>query len=155
MIETAASKSFAEGESASVSGEHRPREAHSHGGAPGNVGSAFTWLNVVCLDAPIVAVVWQWLFARSFGLGVSEGGSAALFLTAWLIYLADRFGDSISLRRGAPTSLRQRFCVRHRTPWIVAVIVIGAADVFVIRTTLEWHTLVSGAVLGSATGAYL
>ncbi len=23
------------------------------------------WLNLVCLDAPIVAITWQWLFARA------------------------------------------------------------------------------------------
>ena len=29
--------------------------------------SPVVWLNLLCLDAPIVAVTWQWLFGRTFG----------------------------------------------------------------------------------------
>ena len=29
--------------------------------------SPVVWLNLLCLDAPIVAVSWQWLFAHTFG----------------------------------------------------------------------------------------
>ena len=76
--------------------------------------SAVTWLNLVCLDAPLVAIGWQWLFAWSFDLSVPKGGTAALFLTAWLIYVADRLGDSLSIDLGRATSLRQRFCYGHR-----------------------------------------
>jgi hypothetical protein len=53
----------------------------------------FVWLNLVCLDAPLVAVAWQWLIASSLHLAVALADSAALFLTAWGIYLADRLAD--------------------------------------------------------------
>ena len=71
--------------------------------------SPLLWLNLVCLDAPLVAICWQWIFAYNFHLSVPPGHRAALFLTAWLIYLADRFGDSLSLVAGQPNSARQQF----------------------------------------------
>ena len=58
------------------------------------------WLNLVCLDAPLVSVAWLWLFARTFHATVDPVNCAALFLTAWLIYLADRLADSCSLPDG-------------------------------------------------------
>src|SRR3954463_7913322 len=128
MIETAASKSFAGERSASVATKPLPRALVPARRAPG----VFTWLNVVCLDAPIVAVTWQWLFARSFQVPIARGATAALFLTAWLIYLADRLVDSLSLEPRAPQSLRQGFCLRHRGFWLVAVPLLALADLFVV-----------------------
>ena len=69
-------------------------------GVPARVLSRnpLVWLNLVCLDAPLVAICWQWIFGNTLHLVVPLGHRLALFLTAWLIYLADRFGDSMSLR---------------------------------------------------------
>jgi hypothetical protein len=113
------------------------------------------WLNLLCLDAPLVAVSWHWLFAQNLGIPLSGGGTCALLLTAWLIYLADRFGDSRSLDAAAPTSLRQRFCLRHRVAWIVGVGLIAAADLFVICMWLNARQLVAGAGVGVCALAYL
>src|SRR3954466_12383349 len=68
----------------------------------------FVWLNLVCLDAPLVTISWQWIFGNTLHLVVPLGHRLALFFTAWLIYLADRFGDSMSLRSSQPKSLRQQ-----------------------------------------------
>jgi len=87
-----------------------------------------TWLNLVCLDAPLVAVSWAWVFGRSFSISVTPGAACALFLTGWVIYLADRFGDSLSTDPAAATSLRQRFCLRHSAAWIGAIALAAAAD---------------------------
>jgi hypothetical protein len=73
--------------------------------APSGNASVLTWLNLVCLDAPLVAASWQWLFARTFGVPVISANACALFLTAWLIYLVDRLGDSVALRPGMPVAL--------------------------------------------------
>jgi hypothetical protein len=67
MIEAPASKSFA---------------ARRGDGAPAPAplrASPLTWLNLVCLDAPLVAIAWQWLFARSLSIRVDLGATAALF----------------------------------------------------------------------------
>jgi hypothetical protein len=99
------------------------------------------WLNLVCLDAPLVAIAWQWLFARSFGVAVGIGATLALFLTAWLIYLADRFGDSLSIDLTRSTALRQRFCLRHRRVWRAAIVCVALADcavIFLFLTGTSW-----------------
>ena len=52
------------------------------------------WPNLLSLDAPLIAVLWQALLARSFGIPLVPAGSAALGLTVWAIYLADRILDA-------------------------------------------------------------
>ncbi|CAN5228412.1 hypothetical protein BH20VER2_BH20VER2_02150 [soil metagenome] len=137
MIEAAASKSCG-GEVVA-----RPRTA-----------GVLTWLNLVCLDAPLVAVSWCWLFAQSFDVPVTAGAGAALFLTAWLIYLADRLSDSLSLDRDGETSLRQRFCLQHRRAWIAAGLLLAILDLVVIAT-LDSRAFFAGAAVGAVAGTYL
>ena len=86
--------------------------------------SPVVWLSLLCLDAPIVAVAWQWLFARTFDAHLDLSLRALLFLTAWLIYLADRFADTIKLPADSPISLRHRFCREHMIGWWIAIVVI-------------------------------
>jgi hypothetical protein len=113
------------------------------------------WLNLVCLDAPIVAVVWLWLFAGTFHLPVHLGNAVALFLTAWLIYLADRLTDASSLSPGSPRSLRQAFCLRHREIWISALLLIAGFDLYVIWRYIDAGTFFAGAVVGVLALVYL
>src|SRR5437660_1218002 len=89
-----------------------------------NYYSPIIWLSLLCLDAPLVAVAWQWLFARSFGARLPLSLRVLLFLTAWLIYLGDRFADTIRLPAASPISLRHRFCREHMVGWWVAIVVI-------------------------------
>ncbi len=116
---------------------------------------AALWLNLVCLDAPLVALVWQELFARSLGVALGPGARVALFLTAWLIYLADRAVDTFRLRGSDALSLRQRFCLRNRRPWIVALIFVGAADGICLWNSLDPHIFRPGLAVGAASIAYL
>ncbi|MEP6810656.1 MAG: hypothetical protein ABI992_10465 [Chthoniobacterales bacterium] len=124
------------------------------GDAIGRSGRVLTWLNLVCLDAPLVAISWQWLFARADGIAVTPSATAALFLTAWLIYLGDRFGDSLSIAAGTPLSLRQRFCARHRVAWLLAILGIALADVLVIAQ-LDRGAIRSGLGVGAMALVYL
>jgi hypothetical protein len=107
------------------------------------------WLNLICLDAPLVAVAWLWLFARTFHATVQPANCAALVLTAWLIYLADRLADSCSLPSGGPRSLRHEFCLRYRSIWIAAVAVIAGADAVLIWNHLGPATFLAGAIVGT------
>jgi hypothetical protein len=113
------------------------------------------WLNLVCLDAPLVAVAWLWLFARTFQVPLQIGNAVALFLTAWLIYLGDRFADSLSLKPNSPQSLRQDFCLRHRAIWIASVALIAGFDAYVIWRTTAIQTFLVGAVVGIFALIYL
>jgi hypothetical protein len=113
------------------------------------------WLNLVCLDAPIVAITWQWLFAWTFGARLNLALRALLFLTAWLIYLGDRFADTIKLPAGAPISLRHAFCREHMAAWWVAVVVIFLVDLLLAVRTLDLQMLLLGGTLGAVCALYL
>jgi hypothetical protein len=114
-----------------------------------------TWLNLVCLDAPLVALAWLWLFARTFHVPIQLGNAVALFLTAWLIYLADRFADANSLKPNVTCSLRQEFCLRHREIWIATVALVAGFNAYVIWRTTAWETFLVGAIVGLLAVIYL
>ena len=159
-IEHSASKRFEE-EVTILRRSARPLVA-APAGVPSGTGptnkrgrySGWTWLNLLCLDAPLVAVAWHWLFAAEFNIAATLHASAALFLTAWLIYLTDRLGDSLWINPADAASLRQRFCVRHRAPWVAAVLVVGTAGLLVCLT-LDHETLAAGAVVAAFALFYL
>jgi hypothetical protein len=113
------------------------------------------WLNLVCLDAPLVAVAWLWLFARTFRIPLQVGNSAALFLTAWLIYLGDRLADSASLKTDSAKSLRQQFCGRYRAIWIILLALVAGFDAYVIYRTTAFETFIVGGAVGSLSLIYL
>ncbi len=113
------------------------------------------WLNLLCLDAPIVAVAWQWLFARTFGADLDFSLRALLFLTAWLIYLADRFADTIQLPADSPISLRHRFCRDHMIGWWVAIVIIFFLDVALALRSLDLQMLLLGGTLAALCAFYL
>ncbi len=113
------------------------------------------WLNLLCLDAPIVAVSWQWIFAHAFGAQLTLALRALLFLTAWLIYLADRFADTVKLPPESPISLRHRFCREHMVGWWVAVVVIFCLDVGLALRSLDLQMLLLGGLLAGICLLYL
>lgn len=117
--------------------------------------SPIVWLNLICLDAPIVAVIWQQLFARTFHHNVTASATIALFLTAWLIYLADRFADARSVSPVSARSLRQDWCQRHQGLWLGVMIVVACADAWMILRRLEPRLLFVGLVIGLLSLAYL
>jgi hypothetical protein len=113
------------------------------------------WLNLVCLDAPLVAVAWLALFARTCRLPLQIGNAVALFLTAWLIYLGDRLADSATIEDNGPQSRRQQFCRRHRRIWFVTVALVAVADAYVIWRTTAPQTFVVGVAVGGLALVYL
>ena len=117
--------------------------------------SPVVWLNLLCLDAPIVAVAWQWIFAWTFGAHLTPSLRALLFLTAWLIYLGDRFADTVRLPAGSPISLRHAFCRDHMVGWWVGVVVIFVVDVFLAIRSLDLQMLLLGGTLAALCGLYL
>jgi hypothetical protein len=123
---------------------------------PGRQGlSPLTWLSAICLDAPVVAVTWQWLFASAFGAIVALPNRLALFLTAWLIYLADRFADCVSIAAGTPMSARQRFCAKHQAISIVLILLLVVIDSSICLTLIEPRTRVIGSAIAGAIAIYL
>lgn len=112
------------------------------------------WLSLLCLDAPIVALAWLWVFARALAASVGWESIAALFLTAWLIYLADRLADTFKLDLSRETTVRHRFCARHRRVWIAALLVLTACDAWVLSRQLDPRVNQLGAIVGALALLY-
>lgn len=92
------------------------------------------WPNLLSLDAPVVALLWQMLFARCFHAEVSITAAALLMLSVWLIYAADRVFDA----RGESKLPRHEF---YRRNWKAVIPVWGAA--LAMAAWLAWTRLPS------------
>lgn len=111
------------------------------------------WPNILSLDAPLIAGVWQEAFARSFGVTLTLSERAVLVLVVWCVYAADHVADGLRLGAPAGAAARHRFALRHCRSLAVAVGLAGAAAL-VLSLRLPPRALLSGAVLAGATGAY-
>jgi hypothetical protein len=133
-----------------------PSKNHSTNNHGSSVGrQPLLWLNVLCLDAPLIAIGWKWLFAREFSVLLSASATQSLFLTAWLIYALDRFSDSLSLGPNVPRSLRHEFCLRHKNVWLALIFVIAGLDASTVFRRLEHELLLIGLILGGLAAVYL
>jgi len=110
------------------------------------------WPNLLSLDAPLVAAVWQMLFARAFGASLNSAEVGLLGITVWLIYAADRALDA---KRGVGTSARHAFYrVRGRKllPLWLAALSLAA---WISVTQLSGALFLRGAVLLAMVMVYL
>jgi hypothetical protein len=109
--------------------------------------SWWLWPNVLSLDAPVVTLVWQWWFAKTFQIHLGAFQYLVLFLTVWLIYALDRWLDAWKLDVTKPHSSRHGFYLRYRwqTASIWWVVFLGTA--VIALSTLPRHDLAFGGVL--------
>lgn len=91
--------------------------------------SAPLWLcpNLLSLDAPVIAVVWQAFVAEQYSIPLRLSERLALFLTVWAIYLADRLLDARKPEtRNEPA--RHRFYRRYTALMTVLLMFVAATD---------------------------
>lgn len=112
------------------------------------------WINILSLDAPLVAVVWQALLAQSFMLPLRPAARLVLGLTVWAIYLADRILD-VRTPPAGPESARHQFYRRH--PWLAAglLLLVLALDFLVILSELSPQVVRHGLIASLGVGFYL
>ena len=77
------------------------------------------WPNVLSLDAPLIALVWQEGFAQSLGVELEWLHRGILGLCVWLVYCGDRILDGHRLE-GPVESARHEFARVHWQPLIFA-----------------------------------
>lgn len=106
------------------------------------------------LDAPLVAVLWQGLFAASFGVTLLWYHPIILGLSVWLVYVADRLLDAKKL------DLSQLHTVRHvlhakyyRIFTIAWVLIFGTVGVLAL-SFLTPREILLGAGIAAAVAAY-
>src|SRR5579862_616120 len=110
------------------------------------------WPNLLSLDAPVVALLWQLLFVRCFHGSLGPLPAALLAIAVWLIYVADRTLDAW---RGLTEQPRHEFYGRHWRAvlpiWIAAL----GGGAWLAWSRLPRPLFVEGAVVASGTALYL
>jgi hypothetical protein len=115
------------------------------------VDRLWLWPNLLSLDAPLVALLWQMLFARCFHARVEPLPSILLVLAVWLIYAADRTIDAWTGHGARP---RHEFYRRHWRALLPLWLVALAAGSALAWMRLTKEMLLSGLALAIAVSLY-
>ena len=110
------------------------------------------WPNLLSLDAPLVAVLWQTLFLRCLRAPVRWLPALLLFLTVWLIYVADRLLDA---RNGAVTTPRHQFYRRSFRWALTAWVIVLASTAGMVLLGFANPLLLRGGAMLAAVFVYL
>ncbi len=107
--------------------------------------------NLLALDAPFVAVVWQRFLASRFDVPLYFPISVTLALVVWSIYLLDRSWDA---RRGENRTERHRWAGANRA-LLQVLVAVSLLAVMVAICFLPMRVVEMGAVVAAGIGGYL
>ena len=113
------------------------------------------WLTVLSLDAPVVALLWQWQLARVAGVVPGAPRVFVLGVSVWLAYAADRWIEGWRLAPGRIRTQRHSFYQRNRWPIAAFWAALFAADLAAALTALDRRALIAGFLLLIPVSAYL
>jgi hypothetical protein len=111
------------------------------------------WWHLLSLDAPTVAAVWAWFFARAMRLHMPIFPALLLALGTWLLYVADRILDG--LRKDELLRERHHFHARHRTAFLVAASVLFVLLAYYVVTRMRPAALRDDLYIGVFALLYL
>jgi len=84
--------------------------------------SPLFWWHLLSLDAPTIAVVWGWAFARAFAIPLPWFSLVTLGLGTWCVYIADRLLDGYRSRSTIELRERHFFYARHRRKFFLILL---------------------------------
>ena len=106
------------------------------------------WPNLLNLDSPLLAMIWQEQFARVAGVSLGWGDRVLLLGCTWLVYCADRALDAAKLGRKTETA-RHAIQLRGKAIWLgVSAVVLVVAIILAAVTLNSLAWLGGGVVLG-------
>ncbi len=116
--------------------------------------NSWAWLHLLSLDAPLVAVLWQLLFAKALRVHLAPVVTLITASVIWLIYVADRILDSYQAGGGTEEALRHRFYRAHRMAFLPAFLTILLVTGWMAYADLGFKTWRDGLLLAAIVGAY-
>ena len=96
--------------------EQTPPEGARKPPAPPPTRPWYLWANLLSLDAPVVALAWQDLFARSLHVALGPAPRLVTAACVWLAYAGDRLLDGNLGSAGRLVTPRHQFARLHRAP---------------------------------------
>jgi hypothetical protein len=120
----------------------------------GDSAPFWLWPNLLSLDAPVVAVLWQGFLAYRFSLPLHSAARAVLGLTVWSIYLLDRLLDARK-PAAAREPARHRYYRRHAKLMTALLGVVLAADAAIAIVWLRPTVLREGLIPLAGVVIYL
>lgn len=105
------------------------------------------WPNVLGLDAPIVAVVWQYLFAVVFEIKIPASNYLALFLVVWVIYSADRLLDAKMLSSKKNSTTRHNYYHQNYRVLFFITAIIATVTAVICLTSIPFAVLKFGLMI--------
>lgn len=114
------------------------------------------WVNILSLDAPLIAVLFQAALAKAYHVTLPLGCYVTLWMAVWLIYVLDRTLDGYSSDIPPKLSARHAFYRRHRRLFMIGII----PCMIMITAWLAWTAIpmlvmFRGVVLAFVVGLYL
>lgn len=112
------------------------------------------WINLLSLDAPLIALAWQDFLARCNGTQLLPAGRTVLGLTVWAIYIADRLLDV----RGAPPldeGRHHQFYRSCKRGWCAVLVLVVVVDALCTLFWLRPVVFVHGLAIAGASILYL
>jgi hypothetical protein len=113
------------------------------------------WATILSLDAPIVAVLWQWMLAVTVGVDLGWQHGFLLAAIAWMVYAADRWIEGFLLAPAQVRTQRHWFYQRWRWQSFAVWLVVAVLGLFVALTRLTRSELLGGALLCLPVLTYL
>jgi hypothetical protein len=111
------------------------------------------WWHLLSLDAPTVAALWAWFFARAMHLRIPLFAPLLLALGTWLLYVADRILDG--LRQGELLRERHHFHARHRTAFLSAASLLAVLLAWSVVTRMRPEAVRDNSWIGIFALIYL
>ena len=113
------------------------------------------WWHLLSLDAPTVAALWSWFFARAMHLRLPLMQALLLGIGTWLLYVGDRILDGLRQRQGEPLRDRHHFHARHRTAflWTASLLILLLA--WAVLTRMRPEALRDDSWIGFFASLYL
>ena len=112
------------------------------------------WPNILSLDAPIVAILWQLLAARCLGLALSPYEILLLGAAIWLIYAGDHVLDALRSSPCDKESPRRRFYRRNIRKFAITVLMAALAMAPLAHRLLAPAMFRAGLWLAAWVGLY-
>lgn len=110
--------------------------------------------NSLSLDAPVIAISWQYFVACNLGISLRWFEVLLLFLVTWLAYAADRLLDSLQQGKQKSKLPRHLFAFRHKRSLSILWLNIFLLTSLLALTTIETSILLVAFALAVGVVCY-